>query len=99
MDNQKYHINELEEVKPCRAIKGKCPFGGETGQDNHFSSKKEAEKVRDDKMAEIYGHLTRFQIIKGTLVIVTKTMLGFKDSNVPYFRKDKVEEYKRKIPN
>ena len=35
----KYHINSKGNPAPCRAIKGKCPFGG---ADQHFGSRQEA---------------------------------------------------------
>ena len=31
-----YHVNTAGDVKPCRATV-KCPFGGESGKDNHFT--------------------------------------------------------------
>lgn len=37
----KYHVNSKGETGKCSA-KTKCPFGGETGVENHFSTEKEA---------------------------------------------------------
>ncbi len=39
----KWHINSKGGVYPCRARAGKCPLGGATGQENHFSSQEAAE--------------------------------------------------------
>lgn len=38
-----WHINTKGEVHPCRAKPGNCRFGGATGEENHFSSKEDAE--------------------------------------------------------
>lgn len=40
----KYHINAQGEVKPCKATKGNCPFGG---AENHFDSFEAAQEVTD----------------------------------------------------
>lgn len=53
----KYHINGQGEVKNCTATKEKCPFGGETGNENHFLSKKEAEIELQSRLKDTYGHL------------------------------------------
>lgn len=38
-----WHINDKREVHPCRAGSGNCRFGGDSGEDNHFSSRESAE--------------------------------------------------------
>lgn len=38
----RWHINTKGEVGKCSA-QSKCPFGGETGSDNHFTSQEAAE--------------------------------------------------------
>jgi hypothetical protein len=40
----KWHINDKGEVGRCSATKGNCPFGGDTGLENHYGSREEAEK-------------------------------------------------------
>lgn len=48
----KFHINPEEgTISLCRARKGKCPFGGASGEDNHFGSIKEA-KAGYERMQE-----------------------------------------------
>lgn len=36
---------------PCRATKGKCPLGGESGSDNHYDTKEEAQKAYETQMS------------------------------------------------
>ena len=40
----RYHINKDFEAKPCRVKTGRCPFGGATGNENHFDTLAEARK-------------------------------------------------------
>lgn len=47
----KWHINDKGEVGRCSATKGKCPFGGASGLENHYSSREEAEKFVASSMA------------------------------------------------
>jgi len=47
----KWHINGNGEVGRCSATKGKCPFGGASGLENHYSSREEAEKFVASSMA------------------------------------------------
>lgn len=44
----KYHINNNDEAKICRA-QIKCRFGGENGKENHFDSMQEAEQKIQEK--------------------------------------------------
>lgn len=39
----RWHINLSNEVGRCSANTKKCPFGGDSGQDNHFDSEEAAE--------------------------------------------------------
>lgn len=39
----KFHINDQQQVRQCRAQK-RCRFGGVGGFDHHFSSEQEAER-------------------------------------------------------
>lgn len=47
----KWHINDKGEVGRCSATKGKCPFGGASGLENHYSSREEAVKEAASTMA------------------------------------------------
>jgi len=55
----KIHVNTNSgEVGACKATKGNCPFGGESGEDNHYATREEAtaasEKFMEDKYKEVY---------------------------------------------
>ena len=51
-----FHVNtETGETGRCRAQKEKCPYGGETGFDNHFETKKAAQKAAERFMDNQYG--------------------------------------------
>jgi hypothetical protein len=41
----RFHITRDGDVGPCRALKGNCPFGGESGSENHFDSVQEATEA------------------------------------------------------
>ena len=44
----RYHVNPVTgDYGVCRAEKGKCPFGGTTGNENHFATEKEARKASE----------------------------------------------------
>ena len=43
----KYHINKKSVPAVCRATKRKCPFGGVSGNENHYSSLDEAQAFVD----------------------------------------------------
>lgn len=47
MSSKSYHINSYGVVGVCEAINGNCPFGGESGKDFHFATKKEAIKYAE----------------------------------------------------
>lgn len=52
------HVNtETGETGTCKAQQGKCPYGGITGLDNHYETKKSAraaaEKIMDEKFSTI----------------------------------------------
>ena len=51
----KFHINDNDISGPCGAEKGKCPFGGESGEDNHYATKEEAEQRAQQMLSEKYG--------------------------------------------
>lgn len=62
-----YHINpETGRVNICRATKQKCPYGGETGQENHFSTKEEAKHHNEKILSEIYSNTTSLRKTKNS---------------------------------
>ena len=53
------HVNtNTGDTGTCKAKKGGCPFGGESGDENHYATKEEAvvasEKMMSDKYNEVY---------------------------------------------
>lgn len=42
----------------CKAEKGNCPFGGESGEENHFNTIREAREEYDRRMSETHGVVT-----------------------------------------
>lgn len=52
----KYHINNNGDALICKATQ-KCRFGGESGVENHFTNKNEAEKAAQQILAKKYGSL------------------------------------------
>lgn len=62
----KYHINDNGVTAECGAAKGKCPFGGVSGVENHFNTPKEARTAYEAKMKtstfpSIPAHQTNFK--------------------------------------
>ena len=51
----KAHINPVKGPERCQALKGKCPFGGETGESDHFNTIGEARAVYQSRLEEAYG--------------------------------------------
>lgn len=44
----RYHVNPVTgEYGVCRAEKGKCPFGGATGDENHYATEEEARRASE----------------------------------------------------
>lgn len=53
---EKYHVNpETGNVARCMAYVGTCPFGGASGEENHYDSMGAAHKGYEDQMN---AHLT-----------------------------------------
>lgn len=50
----KFHINKHGVPAPCKAEKGKCPYGGE---DRHFNTLEEAQAYADKVNAATHGYL------------------------------------------
>ena len=40
----KFHINKHGVPAVCKATKGNCPYGGESGSENHFDTQEEAQE-------------------------------------------------------
>lgn len=52
----KYHVNpDTGGTGLCKAIKDPCPFGGETGTDNHYNTEAEAIEAGEKLLTEKYG--------------------------------------------
>lgn len=54
----KFHINSKGIASPCRATKGKCPFGGEN---EHYSSKEEAQSAAERNNEKEYGLISNVE--------------------------------------
>lgn len=53
----KFHINSKGVPAVCKAIKGNCPFGGESGTENHYDTEKEAQLAADALHEKQHGIL------------------------------------------
>lgn len=53
----KFHINKHGQPAICRAENGRCPYGGETGNDNHFETEVEAQDYVNRINEEQFGIL------------------------------------------
>lgn len=53
-----FHINSKGVPAICKAKKGNCPFGGQSGTDNHFSTLEEAQEKADATHEEEFGLLS-----------------------------------------
>lgn len=52
----KYHVNPNSgEPGDCGADKGNCPFGGDSGIENHYDSAEEAQKASEKILDEKFG--------------------------------------------
>lgn len=50
-DGVNYHVNPFTwRVGVCRVVSGVCPFGGDSGSDNHFESKEQAQSELDRRL-------------------------------------------------
>lgn len=57
----KFHINKHGVPAPCRAQKGNCPYGGESGTENHYDSIEEAQSAADHTNKQNHGILPGLQ--------------------------------------
>lgn len=53
----KFHINKHGAPAPCKATQGKCPLGGDSGEENHFDSKEDAQVAADEINKSQHGLL------------------------------------------
>ena len=60
----KYHINSKDVPSPCRAVKGNCPFGGDSGSENHYNSIEEAQAAADKINRSEFGILPSESTLK-----------------------------------
>lgn len=51
----KFHINKHGVPAPCKATKGNCPLGGDSGSEGHFDSKEDAQAYADKKNQQEHG--------------------------------------------
>lgn len=59
-----FHINKKGNAEQCHATKVDCPFGGESGKEDHYGTKKEARAAAEEKLEEEYGE---FKISKNKM--------------------------------
>jgi len=58
----KFHVNpDTGNTGICKSEKGKCPFGGETGEDNHYSDPIEAIQAAEKLMEEKHSIVDTLQ--------------------------------------
>lgn len=55
----KFHINKHGVPAPCKATKGNCPLGGDSGNENHYNTEEEAQ-AGADKL-----HKSKFSVLPG----------------------------------
>lgn len=54
-----FHVNpETGEAGPCHADVRNCPHGGDSGQENHYDTKDEAQTASENILAERHGLVT-----------------------------------------
>lgn len=97
----KYHINSQGVPALCRAAKGNCPFGGETGDKGHFDKKEDAQKYADKLNESEFGIVSEevsFAKRKENVKQVEKIAVGlgnneFVDSFSAVVDQDKLNEF------
>jgi len=66
----RFHVNtNTGNTGACKAAKGKCPFGGESGDENHYSSPEEANKAAEEFMQEKYSTVNSAYRKKDTVAV------------------------------
>ena len=54
----KFHVNGKGEAGKCSASNGKCPFGGETGTENHYDTVEQAQAAAEKQLSDQHGAVT-----------------------------------------
>lgn len=55
MSERRYHVNPMTgSPSICRAEKGRCPYGGSTGESNHYDTYSEAQKASQMYFEKMY---------------------------------------------
>lgn len=54
----KFHVNGKGEAGKCSASNGKCPFGGETGTENHYDTVEQAQAAAERQLSAQHGAVT-----------------------------------------
>lgn len=80
----KYHVNAKGVPAICSARNGRCPYGGDTGSENHFESKEEAQKFADKMNESQFGVIPEVKdniddTMKKIQSFVNDKMMGFGD--------------------
>lgn len=59
------HVNtNTGETGTCRAKKGQCPFGGESGTENHYDTREEAVAAAEKHMESVYKDVHKGYVAK-----------------------------------
>lgn len=70
-----HHVNtNTGEVSVCKAKKGGCPFGGESGTDNHYSTPEEARAGSEKLMESTYATINKSYRKKETGIAIPEKM-------------------------
>lgn len=72
----KFHVNDFDQVGKCKAGKGNCPFGGETGDENHFTTHEEAEHHAEKRLSKRYALVNTLYKSKSANTSQGKDALG-----------------------
>lgn len=80
----KFHINIHGVPAPCKAIKGKCPLGGESGDEGHFDNPRDAQAYADKIHEEEHSFLPGAPngSVPGKFKYNSSQLEEFKGSNV-----------------
>lgn len=70
-----HHVNtNTGEVSVCKAKKGGCPFGGESGTDNHYGTQEEARAGSEKLMEATYANINKSYRKKATGIEIPEKM-------------------------
>lgn len=80
----RFHIKSNGDLGPCKARRpGNCPYGGDSGTENHFDSIEEATKAFEEKWAdELVPKAVKKAPSKKTPVAKSKAYLSIEKSQV-----------------